>query len=207
MPPMRPNAAVAAALAAVVAALPACSSSYIPQARGRVSLVMMNGAPAYVRDGQVIAHGFLGSGLERAVRGNPAAERAARQYRTRLRDGLLVGVGGLVCSTIAGAMGAARMNEAQEGFDDDDDEQVPMEIWLSLGCFVASMGGLGYAISADPLRYDAINIFNDTTPSWVPGMPGTPGMPGGPAHGPPGGYSLAPAAGAARPTESLHMRD
>ena len=199
MSPMRPNAAVAATLAAVIAALPACSSSYIPQARGRVSLVMMNGAPAYVRDGQVIAHGFLGSGLERAVRGNPAAERAAHQYRTRMRDGLLIGLGGLLCSTIAAAKGAAMIDEAQDNFEDDD--EVPMEIWLSLGCFVASMGGLGYAISADPLRYDAINIFNDTTPSWVPGMPGAP------AYGPPGYSQLAPAAGTSRPAVSLQMGD
>lgn len=177
---MRTTAAVAAAM---LAALPACSSTYIPQARGRVSLIMMNGAPAYVRDGQVYAHGFLGNGLRRAVRGNPGAERAAREYHDRQRDGLLLTVGGLACSMIATAKMAADL-DAQTTPDGQADH-VPTAAWLAVGCLVASMGGLGYLVSAEPYRYDAINIFNDTTPQWMPTAPGAPGGDGPYAAPPP----------------------
>ena len=168
---MRATAALALAASLVLAA-PACSSQYIPQARGRVSLMMQGGAPVYVRDGQVIKHGFLGSGLERAVRGNPAAERAAREYRERMRDGLLVSTASLVCMVASGAAAAHDLDEQHGEVDSNVDADVPTAAWVALGCFGLMMGGLGYVISAEPYRYDAINIFNDTTPSWTPAAPG-----------------------------------
>lgn len=165
---MRSTAALA--LAAVLVALPACNSTYIPQTRGRVALIMQNGGPAYVRDGQIIRHGFLGGGLLRAVRGNPAAERAAREYHERQKDGLLLGLGGLLCSVIAAGKMAADLDAQQQ--DGESNDEVPTAAWIALGCLVASMGGVGYIVTAEPYRYDAINIFNDTTPSWVPAAPG-----------------------------------
>jgi hypothetical protein len=189
---MRTRAAAAIAAAAVFTGLPACSSMYTPQARGRVSIILVNGAPAYVRDGQVIPHGFLGNGLRRAVRGNPGAERAAQQYHDRQRDGLLVGLGGLACSIIAAGVMANDLAEQEQ--EDGNVDEFPTAGWLSLGCLAASMGGLGYVITAEPYRYDAINIFNDTTPQWMPVAPGMPAAPG--AYGP---Y--------AAPPPSLRMRD
>ena len=184
---MRTVAAVAA-VAVSFAALPACSSSYIPQARGRVSMMLMNGSFAYVRDGRVYPHGFLGSGLVKAVRGNAAAERAAREYHDRQRDGLLVGAGGLVCSVLSTAAMAHDLS-GQQAADGSADE-FPSTGWLALGCLVAGLAGLGYIATAEPYRYDAINIFNDTTPAWTPAAPG--------AYAPYGGAAAAP---------SLRMRD
>ena len=95
-------------VAAVLAALPACNSGYIPQARGRVAMIMQGGGQVYVRDGQVYRHGFLGSGLRRAVAGNPAAERAAREDHDRQKDGLLLSTACLNSLVVAAArLGAA----------------------------------------------------------------------------------------------------
>jgi hypothetical protein len=76
---------------ALAAALTACTSSYVPQSRGRVGMILQGGAQAYVRDGRIYPHGFLGGGLLRAVAGNAAAERAARESRSPA-TGLLVGL-------------------------------------------------------------------------------------------------------------------
>lgn len=166
---MRSTAALA--LAGLVATLPAClNSSYIPRSPGRIAMIMQGGAQVYVRDGQIYQHGFLGSGLMRAVRGNRAAERAAREYHDRQKDGLLLGLGGMICSVVAAAKMGADLAAQEESEDNAND--VPTAALVSVGCMIASMAGLGYAISAEPYRYDAINIFNDTNPTWTPGAPG-----------------------------------
>jgi len=57
----------------------------------------------------------------------------------------------------------------------DSRSGVPTGVWVSLGCLVASFAGFGYLATAEPYRYDAINIFNDTTvapPSPQIGPPG-----------------------------------
>ncbi|HVV86164.1 MAG TPA: hypothetical protein VHE35_24070 [Kofleriaceae bacterium] len=169
---MRTTAAVA--LAATLAALPAClNSGYIPQARNRVAVVMINGAPTYVRDGQLYQQGFLGSGLMRAVQGNPAAERAAREFHDRQKSGLLLAAGGLACSLVAAVKLGADLSKEDENGESPD--HLPTSALVSVGCLVASMVGAGYIITAEPYRYDAINIFNDTTPAFVPAAPGAPG--------------------------------
>jgi hypothetical protein len=146
-----------------------CSSGYIPRTPGRVAIVMDAGKIAYVRDGRSYPHGLLGGGLEDAVAGNPGAETAAHEYRSRLGTGLLVGVLGLTCMTVALSLSIGKLA----------DEEAPnprTEGWVSLGCAVASIAGFGYAITAEPYRWDAINIFNDTQPSApYPGLPGPPG--------------------------------
>jgi hypothetical protein len=147
----------------VVMSLAACSSSYLPQSRGRVAVIMQNGAQAYVRDGRVYRHGFLGNGLADAVAGDPRAMGAAREYHGRLRDGLLMTVGGLACSTVAFGLGVERAVRT-------DDRSVPKELWVSLGCLAFSFIGIGYAASAEPYRWDAINLFNDGA-EFVPGPP------------------------------------
>ena len=156
-----------------------CSSSYIPQTRGRVGVVMQNGAFAYVRDGQIYPHGLFGGGLVNAVAGNPNAERAAKEYNGRLKTGLAVAIGGLLCASIATSLAVRRIEESRSGRS--------TELWAALGCAIVSLGGTGYLISAEPYRWDAINVFNDTEP-----MPLSP--PGLRMH-------------AAAPQRSLRMRD
>ena len=156
---------------ALAAALTACTSSYVPQSRGRVGMILQGGAQAYVRDGRIYPHGFLGGGLLRAVAGNPAAERAAREYHDRQRTGLLVGLGGMLCSAIAAGAMLSDLPAANAPVDDHAPD-VPTAAWVAAGCLIASMGGVGYILTAEPYRYDAINIFNDTTPAWSPGGPG-----------------------------------
>jgi len=148
------------------------SSNYKPKSTSRVSVVMHQNEIAYVRNGRMHKHGFLGSGLIDAVRGNPRAERAARSFHERLRDGLIATVGGLVCSTIAMVVAA----KGEIGEDDlpsrDYDPTKPMLI--AGGCLIVSMVGLFYAVSSAPYRFDAINIFNDDAESQQrpPGMIG-----------------------------------
>jgi len=148
-------------LLVVLLSVAACSSNYVPQSRGRVAMVLRNGAPAYVRDGQVYAHGLAGSGLVKAVAGNPAAEAAAREYRSRIGWGLFYGLGGMTCAIVTTGFAAntlARQN------NDGRASSVPVTLWVALGCLVGSFAGFGYVATAEPYRYDAINLFNDTSP-------------------------------------------
>src|SRR5512139_3385642 len=99
-------------------ALCACSSSYLPQSRGRVAVTMRDGAQAYVRDGKVYSHGFLGGGLVDAVEGHPAATVAANEYRDRIKFGLLGMFAGLG-AMIGGTAYAASQDPVDETPDDD----------------------------------------------------------------------------------------
>ncbi|MBA3462483.1 MAG: hypothetical protein H0T46_21150 [Deltaproteobacteria bacterium] len=181
------------ALAAVITVLAACSTNYTPRTPGRVFVTMEGGQPTYVRDGQSHRHGFLGGGLQRAVRGNIAAEAAANEYHDRLRDGLLVMLLGGTCATTALVWGVA--DAARE---DPDHDRAATKMLVALGCSVLMMGGAFYTASAEPYRWDAINIFNDSAPPVYPGY----GPP--PAYGP--GY--APSSSVATPAKKrLGMRD
>jgi hypothetical protein len=175
--------------AVLIAALVGCSSGYMPQARGRVAVTMIGGTPAYVRDGKTYPHGLLGGGLVDAVQGVPAAEHAAGEYRGRLKTGLLVALGGMVCTGVA--MGLA-LRHVDDTDPYDDRNEVPTEALVGLGCLVVAFGGLGYLFTAEPYRWDAINIFNDSVlpPPGAPGAPGSLGL-----------HALP------RKTMSLRMRD
>jgi hypothetical protein len=161
---------------AVVAALTAgaCSSNYLPRSRGRIAVMLRGGQQVYMRDGNVYSNGLLGGGLRDAVAGNPDAERAADEYSGRIKTGLLVGLGGLVCSTVASVV--ALRHEIEDDYDDyGDNDGVPASMWVALGCLVASIGGIGYLATAEPYRWDAINIYNDgfeTAPPIPTGPPG-----------------------------------
>jgi hypothetical protein len=168
------------ALVSVVAVFAAgCSSNYVPKQRGRVGVTMSGGQFAYVRDGQSHTHGLFGGGLVDAVQGVPAAVDAAEEYNDRVKIGFLVSVGGALCATIA--MGYA----IGEDLDSEGEADVATEALLALGCLVASLGGVGYIASAEPYRWDAINIFNDTMAAQYPGYPPAPAPVFTPA-GPPG---------------------
>jgi hypothetical protein len=138
-------------------ALTACSSNYIPQSRGRVAVTMEMGTPTYVRDGVKYPHGFLGSGLIDSVAGNRSAEQAAHEYRNRLGTGILVGLIGTVCVPVAFAFALKSANDTRSN-------DIRPALWVALGCTVVMGAGFGYAATAEPYRWDAINIFNDTTP-------------------------------------------
>ncbi len=182
----------ASRMVATALLLSACSSSYTPQSRGRVSTMMKDGQIAYVRDGQIYPHGFLGGGLERAVVGNPSAQGAAEEYTDRLKLGLLGIFGGLVCSVTAMTYA---LREIEEEIDNDTRDEVPKTLWLSLGCTVVMLVGAGYMASAEPYRWDAINLFNDAPPQ-LPSYPGAPSP-----------YLMPPAPPTAAASASLRMRD
>jgi hypothetical protein len=187
------------ALTAVVALLAgACSSSYTPHARGHVGIMMRGGAQVYVRDDRTYSAGLLGGGLADAVAGDPQAVAAANEFSSRLKTGLLVTLGGLACSVVSAGLAASKINN--DPYDEGTNNDVPPELWVSLGCLVVSMGGLGYMITAEPYRWDAINIFNDNADARTPAYPATPA-------GPPGGFGLLPTPTLPKKTISLKMRD
>lgn len=135
-------------------------------------MMMQNGQIAYVRDGQVYPHGFLGGGLEHAVAGNPNAVRAAAEYTDRLKLGLLGIFGGMVCSVTAMTYALRDLGDDPDTSDRNDRNDVPNTLWLSLGCSVVMILGAGYAASAEPYRWDAVNLFNDAPPQLpYPGPP------------------------------------
>src|SRR5215207_7144680 len=152
-----------------VLAVTACSSNYIPQSRGRVSVIMQNGGQAYVRDGRIIEHGMLGGGISEAVQGHPAAMVAANEYRDRIKWGLLGMLGGLGCSV----GGLAYAVSKADPDTDDLDPGTKRGLWIALGCSVVMIVGAAYLGTAEPYRWDAINLFNDSPP--VPQLPGAPG--------------------------------
>lgn len=159
-------------LATVVAALGVAasgcySSNYIPPSQGRVSTIMKDSQVAYVRDGRVYKHGTFGKGLMKAVRGNPAAERAAYEHYRRQRNGFMMFISGLGCSLISVAVGASRAANS------DRHNDVPTtELAVAAGCLIFGYAGLFHAASAAPYRFDAINIFNESNAPYLRGPPG-----------------------------------
>lgn len=125
-----------------------------------MAMMMRDNKVVLVRDGRIYEQGFFGSGLIAAVRGVPAAENAAEEYAGRRRSGVLVGLGGLVCSLVATGflVGHAAAEE-------DHDTAVMTEGLIATGCLVVAYGGLWRLTSAEPYRYDAINLFNDAAPA------------------------------------------
>src|SRR5215467_15450031 len=83
----------------LVIAFAACSTSYVPRARGRVALTMQNGQYVYTHDGQSFPQGVFGGGLADAVHDNPAALQAAETYHSRMLVGFVTMMLGLVAET------------------------------------------------------------------------------------------------------------
>jgi len=67
-----------------------CSSSYVPAVSPRVSLVMEGGGWSYVRDGKAYSGGIFNGELDKAVEGNPSAEKYAHEYQTDRIVGFLI---------------------------------------------------------------------------------------------------------------------
>jgi hypothetical protein len=167
---------IALAVALVLSSTGCWSSRYTPQSRGRVSIMMRDSQMVYVRDGRVYQHGAFGRGLADAVAGNPYAVAAAHAYTGRIKEGFWMTIGGLACSLAAATVAAVRVGSTPV----EEDPPVPVvEIGVAVGCLVVSYVGLFRIGSAEAIRWDAINIFNDGPGPCAPPGPG----------GPPPGFS------------------
>ncbi len=146
----------------------ACSSSYLPQSRGRVAMTMRDGKLVYVRDGRIYEPGVLGGGLAEVVAGNPAAMAAASEYHSRVSNGLL----GVVVGAVAGVTGAAWMGTEVATTPNPSVHDIALPLTLAVAGIVVELIGAGYVASAEPYRWDAINLFNDGAGLPPPGAPG-----------------------------------
>lgn len=173
-----------------------CSSMYFPQTPGHVGVMLQDGKPVYVRDGRVYQDGVLGGGLVDAVQGNPTAERAAVEYHGRKTTGLTVLLLGLAAEIGGLSYGLAAGPQADGTFND---RNFATGISIALAGMVASLIGAGYMASAEPYRWDAINLFNDGA---GPGMPPVQQRPMYLPQQPPQRPYAAPPGG----VDSLHMR-
>jgi hypothetical protein len=130
----------------------------MPRSNGRVAVSMIDGKPVYIRDGRVYEHGMLGGGLIEAVYGNPAATAAANEYHDHIRDGLIEVLGG------TGAMVGGMTWFAVEAATSPDPNHPKVDA-LPLIISAIGMGimlyGAGDLATAEPYRWDAINLFND----------------------------------------------
>ncbi len=135
-----------------------CSSHYMPRSHGRVAVTMIDGKPVYIRDGNLYEHGLLGGGLAAAVAGNPAAEAAANQYHEHMRDGLiemLVGTAAMCGGMTWFAVEAAQSpDQAHPRID-------ATPLIVGLAGMAVMLYGAGDLATAEPYRWDAINLFND----------------------------------------------
>jgi hypothetical protein len=159
-----------------------CSSQYMPRTPGRIAITMQAGKPVYVRDGRTYEHGVFGGGLADAVAGNPAAEQAAGEYHSRMTSGFIGMILGVVAMTAGGTI--ALVGAADSSSAPKSDPTVP--ITVAAAGFVAMMVGAAYLGSAEPYRWDAINLFNDQgggSPGFRPGMPPPPPPPLGRSSG------------------------
>jgi hypothetical protein len=137
----------------LVIALAACSTSYVPRARGHVALTMQNGQYVYTRDGQSFPQGVFGGGLADAVRGNPAALEAAETYHSRMMVGfitMMLGLAADVGGTLYTVNGAGNNSQNER-----------IGVATLFGGLALMLAGAGVMGSGEPYRWDAINIYND----------------------------------------------
>lgn len=168
---MRDHSLALAALFSFLPVATGCSSSYVPAASPRASLVMESGTYAYVRDGKKYEGGVFGGDIEEAVRGNERAEEYARAYKTGTATGLALSFVG-----VAAAIGGAVLLGYQAG-QTTSGQSVPLTgLFIALGGFVVDLAGGIVVSNAQPHLFDAINAYND-------GLLRQPSSPP-PAHGP-----------------------
>src|SRR5262249_20944693 len=67
------------------------------------------------------------------------------------------GIGGLVCMTVTTAIGISKA----DFIGPENNHDAEAYLLGALACGVASMIGFSYAITAEPYRWDAVNMFND----------------------------------------------
>lgn len=147
------------ALPVLVSFLPfvcSCSSSYVPAASPRLSLVMDRGTYAYVRDGKKFEGGYFGGDIEEAVQGNAKAEEYARSYKTGLATGF-----GLTLFGAAAIIGGLVLAGAQVAQTPSGQDVPPTGFFIAGGGLIVELIGSLIAANAMPHLTDAINAYND----------------------------------------------
>jgi hypothetical protein len=141
------------AITTLAASTAACSSAYIPQRGPHVSIVMEGGSLSYVRDGKTYEGGVFGGDIDEAVKGQPAAEEYARQYKNGMTVGFALSMFG-----IGGMLGGAAITGAESRGNSD----VPVTGLAVLGAgLVLDLVGAFVMMAAVPHLYDAVNAYND----------------------------------------------
>lgn len=142
------------ALLTVAVAVSGCATSYTPRPGPRLSVVLQDGKPAYVRDGKTFEAGMFGDGLIDAVEGVPEAEEHARTFRNRNVSGFattLAGTGLMVGGMIVGV----------HGLDSHRADRQQLALGMLLGGLIVEVIGSVLVASAPSHQLDAINIYND----------------------------------------------
>jgi hypothetical protein len=134
-----------------------CSSSYVPAASPRVSLVMRGGTYSYVRDGKEYDGGLFGGEIEEAVRGNREAEEYAREYK----DGMVTGFT-LSLLGVAAAIGGATLVGASVGRDSSTLSPTGAAgLAVTGGGLLTEIIGVIVEANAVTHVFDAVNAYND----------------------------------------------
>src|ERR1041385_5528929 len=93
--------ALALCTATLTTTLAACpSTEWVGRDPRKVYQTMQDGQRGYTRGG-VFHNDVFGGGLEEAVAGNPAAERAAETFHDRMIGGFIATMVGAVCLPVA----------------------------------------------------------------------------------------------------------
>ena len=159
------------AMVLLVGATGCYSSHYVPRRSARLTEVIINGQPKYLRDGVTYEVGLFDDDLDRAVAGNPQAVAAAQSYHEHQVRGFLVGIGGLACAEVGGIIMLA-----EAGLDDTYQPSTAFSV-VTIACAAATVLGLMDVAAAPPYKTDAVNLFNDSVTAPVelpPGVAPTP---------------------------------
>jgi hypothetical protein len=144
-----PVAAVALSFATA-----ACSTHYVPQSNGRISVVMDPG-PGFMKDGRTYHPGPFGGDIDEAVAGNAKAEEEANTYQNDQTIGFACTLAGLAAILAGGVVLGADFPTSGQA------NGLPPSLGLALGGIIAEVIGLGFTMSAQTHLWDAINIYND----------------------------------------------
>jgi hypothetical protein len=160
---------VSSIAAGVLLATTGCSTHYVPQSRGRISVVTDPSMGLY-KDGRTYRAGLLGGDVDEAVAGNRRASEEAAAFQTDQTIGTVFTFGGLAfvvggAAVLIGDLPTSNQSKA-----------LPTSLGLMLGGLVVEMVGLGFSMAAQPHLWDAVNIYNDG----VDTMPRPPAVQPGP---------------------------
>jgi hypothetical protein len=170
------------ALVLVVAVSGCFSTDHVGRDPRKVYVAMEDGRRGYTKAGEFHTEMGFGGSLVELVADNPAAERAARTFRSRSIGGALMTIAGSLC------MPAVMIYGLERSLNDESDAFTQNAFSILIGCAVLSTVGVLYWTSGMPYQMDAVNIYNDGVdarpPQWPP--PPAPRFPPVPQHGPPG---------------------
>ncbi len=148
---------LAALVALVVAAAPACvSSRYVPEPYPQARLMLKNSAPVYLTPEGKTTASPLSSGLTHGLSGVPAAAAVADEAQDDALFGLVFIVGGPV------VMGSGATILLLDALDDDVSTtgQV-LSIGLVLTGAAMMLAGANFVMESEAKRFDAVNMYND----------------------------------------------